>query len=130
MIDYVFVKDRGVVDAWHAYFDMLNTPGPFTDAQSVEINRRFISMLKEMSKATGYNFDSRTLESGFYSPQAHADMEDKQTRIRDGLVNLLEGKGDIRMRITSLPTESATRVTTFEDYPHNRDLLKEGFERK
>jgi len=109
MIDYVFVKNAPVINAWHNYFDHLClsvTPESFP-AQLTERNRLFIEMLRQMSIVVGYKFDDRILQSGYYSPQAHVDLEENQRKIMSGLVNLLEGQ-PLNMAVTSFAVDQNT----------------------
>lgn len=106
MIDYVFVNDKPVINAWHNYFDSLSIIA--TDENSKEVlatrQRLFIEMLRQMSNLSGYKFEDRTLERGYYSPQAHVDLEQNQQKITAGLVRLVEG-ASLKMDVTSFPID-------------------------
>ncbi|GFD97300.1 hypothetical protein KUL156_56210 [Alteromonas sp. KUL156] len=97
--------DREVTNAWKIYNDHLNN-GASEDRIDAWVDRGselFTSLLYAMSKSLGYDFDEVQLKRDCYSPIAHGRVEREQQKIREGLVDLLDGKKSIPMAVTYLP---------------------------
>lgn len=105
-IDFVFAKEKKVLNAWHTYFDHLSTQINQANAQveMAERKRRFVKMLQEMSSSVGYDIDDRTFENGYYAPQGHINLERDQDRIREGLIAILDGE-PLNMNVTGFPVD-------------------------
>ncbi|MBB6246331.1 DUF6680 family protein [Rhodanobacter sp. A1T4] len=108
MIDFVFRKDTEVLNAWHNLFDHFSMPVTpetippgFTEARQ----KLFNVLLKEMSKVVGLHLEDRSLERGYYSPQAHVDMEAENYKIRKGLIGLLDGTNPMKMAVVSFAVD-------------------------
>jgi hypothetical protein len=56
-----------------------------------------------MGKCLGYDFDKTQIKNGTYSPVGHGRIEEQQEAIRQGVVELMEGKRVIPMYVTNLP---------------------------
>jgi hypothetical protein len=98
LIDFDFFgsrgKDKKVLDAWNLYRDHLNTSSK-GDGEQVWLNRQnelFHEMLYQMSECLGYGFDKVQIRKSAYSPMAHGNLEDEQTIIRRGMVDLFSAK--------------------------------------
>jgi hypothetical protein len=99
MIELVFHDDKKVINAWHNLFDTYVEQASDDSSARVLNEKRtdaLKELLKQMSTACGYDFDDRTISKGYYTPVAHANLEDEQRRFRQGLVSLVEGKSSIR----------------------------------
>jgi hypothetical protein len=99
---------RRVRSAWNAYLDHLRAPMPTDKSQEpVFFAKRedlFTDLLYEMALALGYeDFDKTYIKNQSYMPQWHGDIELEQTIIRKGLAEILAGKKDFPMRVTSFP---------------------------
>ena len=56
-----------------------------------------------MAQSQGYDFDEVQLKRDCYSPVAHGRVENEQTKVREGVLVVLEGKRSLPMHITYLP---------------------------
>lgn len=112
MIDLEFRGRRykKVTDAWKAYLDHLASfpkEEDETEQKRWGENRvdRLASLLIEMGKSLGYEFDEVHVKKGVYAPEAHSQIENENTLVRRGLIRVLYGEASLRMVIDSLPTE-------------------------
>ncbi|PCJ58904.1 MAG: hypothetical protein COA65_06945 [Rhodospirillaceae bacterium] len=109
MIDLEFRKTRYrlVAAAWKMYLDHLSSyPKDDEKQQPVWDGRRvdlLTSLLLAMGRALGYEFDEVHVKRGVYAPVAQGRLEDENTRIRRGLLDLLYGKTELKMNVTSFP---------------------------
>jgi len=99
---------RRVRTAWNAYLDHLRSPTPTDKGQeAVFIAKRdelFTDLLYEMALALGYeDFDKTYIKNQSYMPQWFGDIEFEQTVIRRGIAEIIAGKRDLPMRVTSFP---------------------------
>ena len=67
-----------------------------------------VDMLYAMGKAVGYDFNKTQIKNGTYSPTAHGRIEEEQGRFRTLVLELLEGKRDLPMRVTNIRPQSNT----------------------
>lgn len=97
--------DKKVTNAWKVYNDHLNNrvPDERLDAWTDKSFELFTSLLYAMAQSLGYDFDEVQLKRGCYNPVRHGRIESEQTRIREGLVEVLDGKRSIPMAVTYLP---------------------------
>lgn len=112
MIDLEFRGRRykKVTDAWKAYLDHLASfpkEEDETEQKRWGENRvdRLASLLIEMGKSLGYEFDEVHVKKSVYAPEAHSQIENENTLVRRGLIRVLYGEASLRMVIDSLPTE-------------------------
>lgn len=97
--------DKEVTNAWKIYNDHLNN-GASEDRMDAWVERGtelFTRLLYSMSLSLGYDFDEVQLKRDCYSPIAHGRVEREQEKIREGLVDVLEGRKPIPMYVTYLP---------------------------
>ncbi len=97
--------DKKVTNAWKIYNDHLNNsvPDERLDAWIERSNDLFTSLLYAMAQSLGYDFDEVQLKRDCYSPIAHGRVENEQTKVREGVLAVLEGKRSLPMHITYLP---------------------------
>ncbi|EOK5802039.1 DUF6680 family protein [Photobacterium sp. DNB22_13_2] len=97
--------DKKVTNAWKIYNDHLNNsvPDERLDAWIERGNDLFTSLLYAMAQSLGYDFDEVQLKRDCYSPIAHGRVENEQTKIREGVLAVLEGKRSLPMCVTYLP---------------------------
>jgi len=132
MIELVFTDDKHVINAWHNFFDKLSETAK-DDAHARLIvdsrNELLKTLLKEMSKVCGYDFDDRTISKGSYTPTAHTNFEDELRRVRQGAAGLLEGKTSLKIE----QVVGATGMQTQNDFQtkalKNQEKLLEYHER-
>ena len=99
-------KEKAVVEAWKQYLDLLGDKtisGEQWSAKKVEL---LVELLHKMALVLDYDFDKTHIKNSSYSPVAHGDMENQQAKIREGIIDILEGKRVVPMNITSWPKES------------------------
>jgi hypothetical protein len=103
-------KDKVVIDAWRTLRGEYNAApdeGASLDemkAWNTRVGDRLVALLSAMSKALDYGFSEEELRRGIYYPKGRAELEQTQNAILAGLQALLEGAGDIKMRITEFPS--------------------------
>lgn len=104
-------KIKSVQTAWNEYRDHLNTQHtPETvDAWLKENDDFFVEMLYKMSVAVGYPFEKLQIRKSVYAPTAHSNLEDDQTIIRRGLVELFSKKFAIPV-ITFPPPQTPEQI--------------------
>jgi hypothetical protein len=111
--------EKKVTNAWKIYNDHLNNrvPDEKLDAWIDRGLELFTSLLYAMSQSLGYDFDEVQLKRDCYSPIAHGRIEHEQTKIRESIVEILEGKRSFPMAVTYFPpVEPAVEKQT---EPHN-----------
>ena len=97
--------EKKVTNAWKVYNDHLNNRA---DEARIEawVDRSddlFTSLLYAMSQYLGYDFDEVQLRRDCYRPIAHGDIELEQQKLRQGFVEVLEGRKSFPMAVTYLP---------------------------
>jgi hypothetical protein len=70
----------------------------------------FIDLLYAMSKCLGYDFDKTHIKNLAYAPTAHGKIEEADAKMRDGFVELLEGKRVLRMELTNLSCQNIEQL--------------------
>jgi hypothetical protein len=112
MIDLEFrgTRYRPVTAAWKTYLDHLGSyPKDDEKRQAVWGERRvdlLTTLLLAMGHALGYEFDDVHVKKGIYAPEAHGQIENENILIRRGLLRLLYGDAEIKMKVTSFPVSN------------------------
>ncbi len=96
-------KEKAVIEAWKEYLDLLGNKEISGDQWAVKRVDLLVELLHKMALVLDYDFDKTHIKNSSYSPVAHGDMESQQTALRIGLVEVLEGKRTLPMRITNWP---------------------------
>lgn len=96
--------ERVVVDSWQQYLDHLGNQQ--MDATTWNLRRvdLLVDLLYAMGRSLGYNFNKVELKNGTYSPMVHGRIEDEQARLREMILEILEGKRVIPIELKNLPT--------------------------
>lgn len=101
-IDLEFDKrkpgEKKVLDAWKAYLDLLGTKGMSPEQWNIRRVDLLVKLLHEMAAVLNYDFDEVTIKNSAYSPISHGKLEDQQETIRNGVIELLEGKKSLSVR--------------------------------
>jgi len=115
--------DKKVTNAWKVYNDHLNNsvPDEKLDAWVDKGLELFTSLLYAMSQSLGYDFDEVQLKRDCYSPIAHGRIEGEQTKIREGLVKVLDGKLSIPMAVTYFPDLEPVKQHVEENTHNNQN---------
>jgi hypothetical protein len=104
-IDLEFDKnnknEKAVIEAWKAYLDLLGEKSITGEQWSIKRIDLLVELLHKMAVVLGYDFDKTHIKNSSYSPSAHSDIEDEQRAIRKGLIEVLEGKRDLPMKIAN-----------------------------
>ncbi len=96
-------KSKEITDKWKEYLDHFDVPMT-NEAYFQKRVDLFNDLLFLMSQNLGYNFTRSQIARDIYSPIAHADIENEQTIIRKGLVQLFKGEFALPMAVTELPS--------------------------
>jgi len=101
MIDVEFNEHKNITNAWKSYLDILNSNLVDTncDLWSIERDKLFIALLKEMGSAVGYTFDDVHLSKSIYIPKAHGEEENYQYWIREQFKKIFAGEQSISIKI-------------------------------
>ena len=120
MIDLEFASDTQVTDSWKTYLDhLINMPRyPTIEGKTDDEKKHdktvydsqmstwgndrencFADLLHTMGESLKYKFDKTHIKRSIYSPQGHADIENEQQFIRNGMIDLIRG-------VISLPIET------------------------
>ena len=97
-------KERDVIEAWKEYLDLLGNKEIFGEAWNVKRVDLLVELLHKMAKVLDYDFDKTHIKNSSYSPVAHGKLEDEQSAVRRGVIEILEGKRVLPMHITNWPT--------------------------
>ena len=109
MIDLEFREKRyrNVTTTWKTYLDHLGSyPKEDEKLQPIWGERRvnlLTNLLLEMGRSLGYEFDEVHVKKGIYAPEAHGRLEDENMLLRRGLLRLLYGDAELKMKVTSFP---------------------------
>ena len=99
-------KYKRITDAWKIYLDHLAQPPPDESGRIAHNDKRedlLISLLQEMGKVLGYEFDSVHLKRAAYVPKGHIDFEQEGHLLRKVAIQVLSGQQAISMNVQSLP---------------------------
>ena len=105
MIDIEFhgrgKKSKAVLEAWKAYLNLLGLPVT-PETWQVWASRRddlFVELLYTMAQDLGYIMGKTDIRSTSYFPNAHGKVEDDNTQIRTGLLELLAERRALRVTV-------------------------------
>ena len=65
-----------------------------------------VELLHKMAQVLDYDFDKTHIKNSSYSPVAHRKIEDEQSAMRQGVIEILEGKRVLPMHITNWPSDN------------------------
>lgn len=99
-------KERAVLDIWQQYLDHLGNTGMEAGAWNVRRVDLLVDLLYAMGKVLGYDFNKTQIKNGTYSPMAHGNLEEQQSRVRELALELLEGRRSLPMRVVNLPNQN------------------------
>ena len=96
-------KEKEVINAWKQYLDLLSDKSISGEQWAVRRIDLLVELLHKMALVLDYDFDKTHIRNSSYSPVAHSDIESQQAKVREGVVDLLEGKRSLQMHITNWP---------------------------
>ncbi len=98
-------EEKEVIDAWKEYLDLLGATGMPQDQWSTRRIDLLVELLHKMARVLDYDFDKTHIKNSSYSPRAHGEAEDAERALRQGLIELLQGKKHIPMKIVNPPRQ-------------------------
>jgi len=112
-----FHKDEEIMRQWRKYLDHLNNQTTALDVWGKTRVDLYSDMLATMAKRLDYGFDPLQLKNEIYAPRGHFDIENDQTVIRRGVVELMEGKRTLPLEVRSIAQdpEMAKRIAALQD---------------
>lgn len=101
-------SEKKVITAWKAYLDNLATdmegwPDSRKEVHWNDRDRQFATLLVLIGSAVGYDFDEVHIKKAGYIPIAHNELEEKQRRLLDSAVNVLQGDQPLKMNVVGFP---------------------------
>ncbi len=119
-LEFINSSDKAVLNAWKEYHDHLNSyprEGENQKERAVVWNQKteelLASLLGQMGKSLGYDFDPVQIRKGAYSPEGHATTEFEFQLLRRMLLELLAGKGKIPVVIVPKDEEATKQGEKF-----------------
>lgn len=94
---------KQINDAWKLYLNRHDERLTANDAWVQKRRDLFLDLLHHMSKFLGYGFSRAQLDRDIYSPKAHGDLETEQSKIRRGVVALLNGEITFPIAVKEFP---------------------------
>jgi hypothetical protein len=99
-------KEKAVVEAWKQYLDLLGDKtitGEQWGSKRVDL---LVELLYSMALVLDYDFDKTHIKNSSYSPMVHGNIENQQAKIREGIIEILEGNRELPMNIKNWPNQS------------------------
>lgn len=104
-LEFDHKKEIEVIEAWKEYFDLLGNTTIPVEQWNVKRVELLVELLHKMARVLNYNFDKTHIKNSSYSPRVHGETEEQQNALRNGLIEVLAGKKDLRMFITNWPQD-------------------------
>lgn len=95
-------RNVAVRAAWKAYLDHLDDGpkgAPATELWIQRGNDLMIALLRTIGESLDYSMDSTDLRRAIYRPVAHNELELEQTRLRKGLLAIIERKASFPVSV-------------------------------
>ena len=115
VIDVVFSsnekKQIEIRRLWKQYLDHLsdrNYPQDHWGAKRVEF---LVELLHVMAGYLGFDLDKTHIKNQIYFPDGYGALEDENTKIRRGILEILNGTRPLPMWVVNLPIQEATTAT-------------------
>lgn len=86
------IQEKAVLDAWKSYLDLLGDKSISPEQWSEKRVDLLVELLHKMAVVLGYDFDKVHIKNSSYSPSVHGDIEEEQRKIRQGVIEILEGR--------------------------------------
>jgi len=94
--------EKKVLGYWRQYLDLLGNRNMTPEQWGVKRVELLVDLLYQMGLSLGYEHDKTQLKNGTYSPVAHGRIEEQQEAIRQGVMEVLQGKRVVPMWVTNL----------------------------
>lgn len=98
--------ERQVLSIWRQYLDLLgdrNIPQEQWGLRRIDL---LVELLYQMGKNLGYDYDKTEIKNGTYAPVAHGRLEEQQEEIRQGAIEVLQGKREIKIFVATSPSNN------------------------
>ena len=113
-------KEKAVVEKWSEYLDLLGDRSLSVEQWTVRRVELLVDLLNLMGQTLGYDFDRTTIKNATYSPTVHGKVEEQQDRMREGLLDLIEGKRALPMYVRQPPPTTGQQRAPGETAEPNR----------
>jgi len=109
-------KYKKIIDSWKEYFDNLSqkVTGEQLAVWSARNDELLANLLFEMGNKLNYEFDKVLIKRNIYSPIGHEKTEQEQQIIRQGILDLINGKISIPMSVIQDPETIENQKITQE----------------
>lgn len=95
-------KEKAVIESWKQYLDFLGDKTIKDEQWGAKRIELLVELLYNMALVLDYDFDKTHIKNSAYSPVAHGNIDTQQAKIREGIIDILEGKRNIPMHVTNL----------------------------
>ncbi|MDO6537966.1 hypothetical protein Q4524_05190 [Alteromonas stellipolaris] len=99
-------KEKAVVEAWKQYLDLLGDKTITGEQWGTKRVELLVELLYKMALVLDYDFDKTHIKNSSYSPMVHGNIDAQQAKIREGILEILDGKRGLPMNITNWPEQS------------------------
>jgi len=97
-------SEKNVISAWKEYHDLLANKELSPEQWNIKRIDLLVELLFKMSLVLGYEFDKIHIKNSAYSPMAHGNIENQLSDIREGFVEILDGKRSLPIQIIRSPS--------------------------
>lgn len=108
-------KEQSVVNAWKEYLNLLGDQDMPREQWNIRRTDLFVDLLHCMAQILNYEFDKTHIRNSAYSPVAHSDIENQQTAIRMGIIDILKGEIAIPMYVTNFSSSETNETPILDD---------------
>lgn len=100
--------EKAVLNVWQQYLDHLGNRIMNPEAWAERRVDLLVDLLHAMSQTLGYDFNKTQIKNATYSPIAHGRIEEEQEKIRQLVLELLEGKRVLPMFVSNFPNQNSS----------------------
>jgi hypothetical protein len=98
--------EKAVLDVWQQYLDHLGNRSMKPETWAEKRVDLLVDLLHVMGQALGYDFNKTQIKNGTYAPVAHGRIEEEQEKVRQLVLELLEGKRALPMFVSNVPNQN------------------------
>jgi len=104
-------KEKEVLLAWKEYLDLLGDQGMPQEQWNIKRMDLLIELLQKMGNVLDYNFDKTHIKNARYSPSLYGRVEQEQEAIRQGFLEVLEGRRSLPFNLINKNTNHSAEKT-------------------
>lgn len=93
--------EKKVLEYWRQYLDLLGEKNISEEQWNLRRIDLLVELLYQMGISLGYDYGKTQIKNGIYFPVAHGQIEEQQAAIRQGVIDVLQGKKAISMNVAS-----------------------------